>query len=119
MSTPCCSFGKIGYNRRECSKSNGSGNEKVRLRVSFQEMGIMSSRLGFPPDDEVESGSRVGFLANEAGIALIRNVREYDVKPNCIKRVGVSEDVVGTVAFLASDESAFITGQTILRMEEG
>jgi len=59
------------------------------------------------------------FLANEAGIALIRNVSEYDVKPNCIKRVGVSEDVVGTVAFLASDESAFITGQTILRMEEG
>jgi 3-oxoacyl-[acyl-carrier protein] reductase len=36
------------------------------------------------------------------------------VQPNCIKRLGVSEDVVGAVTFLASDESAFITGQTIV-----
>jgi 3-oxoacyl-[acyl-carrier protein] reductase len=39
---------------------------------------------------------------------------KYDVKPNCIKRVGVSEDIVGTVAFLATEESDFITGQIIV-----
>lgn len=53
-----------------------------------------------------------GFLANEAGLALLGGDKsKYDVKPNCIKRVGTSEDIVGAVAFLASDESDFITGQ--------
>ncbi|MFB9465762.1 SDR family NAD(P)-dependent oxidoreductase [Streptomyces cinereospinus] len=31
-----------------------------------------------------------------------------------IKRVGVAQDIVGTVAFLTSDDSSFITGQTIM-----
>lgn len=31
-----------------------------------------------------------------------------------IKRVGVAQDIVGTVAFLTSDDSAFITGQTLM-----
>jgi 3-oxoacyl-[acyl-carrier protein] reductase len=56
-----------------------------------------------------------GFLANETGLALIGGDKsKYDVTPNCIKRVGISEDVVGAVTFLASDESDFITGQIIV-----
>ena len=31
-----------------------------------------------------------------------------------IKRVGVATDIVGTVCFLSSDDSAFLTGQTIV-----
>lgn len=31
-----------------------------------------------------------------------------------IKRVGVAEDIVGTVCFLSSDDSAFLTGQTLV-----
>lgn len=31
-----------------------------------------------------------------------------------IKRVGAPEDLVGTVAFLTSDDAAFVTGQTIM-----
>ncbi len=31
-----------------------------------------------------------------------------------IKRVGTADDIVGVVAFLSSDDSAFITGQTIM-----
>ncbi len=55
-----------------------------------------------------------GFLANEAGLALLGgDESKYDVEPNCIKRVGTSEDIVGAVAFLASNESDFITGQII------
>ncbi len=30
-----------------------------------------------------------------------------------MKRVGTAEDVAGLVAFLASDDAAYITGQTI------
>jgi 3-oxoacyl-[acyl-carrier protein] reductase len=31
-----------------------------------------------------------------------------------IKRAGVPQDIVGTVLFLASEESAWVTGQTIM-----
>ncbi len=31
-----------------------------------------------------------------------------------IKRVGVAEDIVGTVSFLSSEDSAFLTGQTLV-----
>lgn len=31
-----------------------------------------------------------------------------------IKRVGVADDIVGTVCFLSSDDSAFLTGQTLV-----
>lgn len=31
-----------------------------------------------------------------------------------IKRVGVAEDIVGTICFLSSDDSAFMTGQTLV-----
>jgi len=56
-----------------------------------------------------------GMLANDAGLALIEgDANKYDVKPNCIKRIGTSEDVVGAVAFFASSESDFITGQTLI-----
>jgi NAD(P)-dependent dehydrogenase (short-subunit alcohol dehydrogenase family) len=56
-----------------------------------------------------------GFLANETGLALVGGDKsKYDVKPNCIKRVGTPEDVVGAVTFFASNESDFITGQTII-----
>jgi 3-oxoacyl-[acyl-carrier protein] reductase len=37
----------------------------------------------------------------------------YDSQ-RCIKRSGLPEDLVGTAVFLASDDSSFITGQTIL-----
>ncbi len=35
------------------------------------------------------------------------------VKERALKRIQTPEDLVGTIVFLASDESAFITGQTI------
>ena len=31
-----------------------------------------------------------------------------------IKQVGVAADIVGTVCFLASDDAAFMTGQTLV-----
>jgi len=56
-----------------------------------------------------------GFIANEAGMALMGgDISKYDVEGHCIKRAGMPEDVVGVVVFLASGESDFITGQTIV-----
>ncbi|GGF30924.1 SDR family NAD(P)-dependent oxidoreductase [Subtercola lobariae] len=36
------------------------------------------------------------------------------VQKQAIKRPGTTDDVVGTIAFLSSDDAAFITGQTIM-----
>lgn len=41
-------------------------------------------------------------------------MREAPVKVRCLQRVEVPRDLVGTIAFLMSDDSAFITGQTLL-----
>ena len=42
------------------------------------------------------------------------NIEEMVVRTRCLKRSEQPEDLVGTAVFLASDDSAFITGQTIL-----
>ncbi|MHB8983840.1 MAG: SDR family NAD(P)-dependent oxidoreductase [Carboxydocellales bacterium] len=54
-----------------------------------------------------------GFTATEASAGLA-SLEKYDVSKNGIKRLGQPQDLVGIVAFLASDESDFISGQTIL-----
>jgi 3-oxoacyl-[acyl-carrier protein] reductase len=41
-------------------------------------------------------------------------MREAPVKVRCLPRVEKPADLVGTIAFLMSDDSAFITGQTLL-----
>jgi NAD(P)-dependent dehydrogenase (short-subunit alcohol dehydrogenase family) len=41
-------------------------------------------------------------------------LREAPVKTRCLQRVEVPADLVGTIAFLMSDDSAFTTGQTFL-----
>lgn len=39
--------------------------------------------------------------------------RKYNMRSNCLGAVGCAEDVAGAVAFLASDEAGFITGQDL------
>lgn len=41
-------------------------------------------------------------------------MREAAVRPRALKRVELPEDLVGTVLFLLSDDSAFVTGQVIV-----
>ena len=41
-------------------------------------------------------------------------MREAPVKVRCLQRVEKPTDLVGTIAFLMSDDSEFITGQTLL-----
>jgi len=50
------------------------------------------------------------FKADPAGPAMIEAV----VAMQAIKRPGHADDIVGTVAFLTTDDAAFVTGQTIM-----
>lgn len=54
-----------------------------------------------------------GFTDTEASRS-IADVTKYDTSRTPLRRLETPEDLVGIVAFLASDESDFITGQTIL-----
>ncbi len=54
-----------------------------------------------------------GFTDTEASRSLA-NVERYDTSRTPLNRLERPEDLVGITAFLASDESDFITGQTIL-----
>ncbi len=54
-----------------------------------------------------------GYTDTEAS-RTIADVSKYDTSNTPLKRLETPEDLVGVVAFLASDDSNFITGQTIL-----
>lgn len=49
--------------------------------------------------------------ANEANLSV--EEQEANVRTRMLKRAEVPADVIGTIVFLASDDSDFITGQTI------
>lgn len=55
-----------------------------------------------------------GFTLTEASRGLFENAENYGVERGAIRRSSTPEDVVGTVLFLASDASAFVTGQTVV-----
>lgn len=54
-----------------------------------------------------------GFTDTEASRSLA-DVTKYDVSKTPLKRLEQPNDLLGAVIFLASDESNFITGQTLL-----
>ncbi len=57
-----------------------------------------------------------GLTMTEANWHLVGSqaAAERTAQDKCLKRLQQPEDVVGTVLFLASDDSDFITGQTIV-----
>ena len=55
-----------------------------------------------------------GFTLTEASRDLMPNAENYAVDRGAIKRAEQPQDLVGLVAFLASADSDFITGQTIV-----
>jgi NAD(P)-dependent dehydrogenase (short-subunit alcohol dehydrogenase family) len=54
-----------------------------------------------------------GFIPTE-GSTTMTAAAEYDVGPTPLGRLGTPDDLLGALAFLVSDESAFVTGQTLL-----
>jgi 3-oxoacyl-[acyl-carrier protein] reductase len=55
-----------------------------------------------------------GFTDNEAARSVTDDISKYDVSLTPLKRLEQPADLVGAVLFLASDESDFITGQTLV-----
>lgn len=54
-----------------------------------------------------------GFIDTEMTQVLPENVKEEMIASIPLKRAGQTKDIAETVAFLASDKAAYITGQTI------
>lgn len=54
-----------------------------------------------------------GFIPTEASVVMQGN-RPYDTGATPLGRLGQPDDLLGAVTFLVSDESAFVTGQTLL-----
>jgi NAD(P)-dependent dehydrogenase (short-subunit alcohol dehydrogenase family) len=54
-----------------------------------------------------------GFIPTE-GSAVMQGDRAYDTVATPLGRLGQPDDLLGALAFLVSDESAFVTGQTLL-----
>ncbi|HLI26099.1 MAG TPA: SDR family oxidoreductase [Chloroflexota bacterium] len=56
-----------------------------------------------------------GLTASETGKAVqSQEELERPLAQRCLKRVQVPEDLVGAVIYLASDDAAFVTGQTLV-----
>jgi NAD(P)-dependent dehydrogenase (short-subunit alcohol dehydrogenase family) len=55
-----------------------------------------------------------GFTLTDASWGLMQNAANYGVDRGAIKRPSSAEDIVGTVVYLASSASDFVTGQTII-----
>jgi NAD(P)-dependent dehydrogenase (short-subunit alcohol dehydrogenase family) len=55
-----------------------------------------------------------GFTLTDASLGLMQNAANYGVERGAIKRPSSAEDIVGTVIYLASSASDFVTGQTII-----
>jgi len=54
-----------------------------------------------------------GFIPTE-GSTTMTAPDQYDVGPTPLGRLGKPDDLLGALAFLVSDESSFVTGQTLL-----
>lgn len=55
-----------------------------------------------------------GLTDTAASRTIVSNIEKFDVSSIPLGRVGLPEDVVGTVIFFASDDSDFVSGQTLL-----
>lgn len=55
-----------------------------------------------------------GFTNTEAARTLTDDISKYDVSLTPLRRLGLPDDMVGAAIFLGSEESDFITGQTLV-----
>lgn len=55
-----------------------------------------------------------GFTDSEASRSVIDDISKYDVTPTPLQRLEQPHDLAGAILFLSSDESDFITGQTLV-----
>ena len=54
-----------------------------------------------------------GFILTEMTAAMPKEILDAEVQKIPVLRIGKPEDIAAAVAFLASDDASFITGQTL------
>jgi NAD(P)-dependent dehydrogenase (short-subunit alcohol dehydrogenase family) len=72
---------------------------------------VLARELG--PDRIRVNALAPGFIPTEGSVSMTA-AAEYDVSATPLGRLGQPADLLGALAFLVSDESAFVTGQTLL-----
>ena len=65
------------------------------------------------PDSITVNAVSPGLVLTETAAADLAEAVPIAIDQQAIKRSAMPEDIVGAVAFLASDDAAFVTGQTI------
>jgi NAD(P)-dependent dehydrogenase (short-subunit alcohol dehydrogenase family) len=55
-----------------------------------------------------------GFTPETAGASVLGSAATYDVSGTPLGRVATASDLLGTIIFLLSPDSAFVSGQAIL-----
>lgn len=96
----------------------GVYGNKGQINYSASKAGI----IGMTKTASKELGARnitvnavaPGFIETEMTDVLNEKIKESVIENTSLKRMGKTEDIANTVAFLASEKAGYITGQTII-----
>lgn len=99
--------------------SSGSGHRGDDVRIAYgTSKGAVSALTLYIAAQHGKQGVRCnaiapGMIADDRLRVMVPKLVALNERHNLVPRVGVPDDIASLVAFLASDESAYITGQVI------
>lgn len=98
-------------NRGQVNYAAAKAGLQGMARVLAMELGPFGINVNAVAPGHIDT-AMTRALAVRQGISY-EELQEAAIKVNSIKRVGVPLDIANTVAFLASDESSYLTGQVL------
>jgi NAD(P)-dependent dehydrogenase (short-subunit alcohol dehydrogenase family) len=99
--------------------SSGSGHRGDNVRIAYgTSKGAVSTLTLYLAAQHGKQNIRCnaiapGMIADEQLLAALPKLAALNERHNLVPRVGNPDDIGGLVAFLASDDAAYITGQVI------